>query len=1346
MPEETEALSSNPYNLSEEETLKAEKLRLQAMLADIEERERILKSRLRQPPPPTPPTAQGVPPTSAQISREQDSMRQLIQSRAAKGDGAGTTHDPKPLPSTEDDDDLNPDIKPAVAQIGSPQADDGPRSPPAAVANVTIELFEEKAPSESAAAPASLPAPLSALPPALEEDLKEDSDASTPQAEVNNIFGVKSRRVGTKLRFLSDGLGSSTEELPSVARADTPLSTPGATADAPADEASSPEPLQTQSPPGSGHKGNIWQGIGSSAPKAEPTDGVPSVPAGGGGNSAAGKAASKPKDGKMGTFLGVFVPCMQNILGTILYLRLSWIVGQAGIGLTLAVIAICCCTTFFTSLSLSAIATNGAIKGGGPYYLISRALGPEFGGSVGLCFYLGTTVAGSMYVLGAVQTIKDSLPGLVLTGVNCQEELTALENECGVCAIKNMNDYRILGVLVLVLLTLVVAGGVKYVSMVSPFVLIPVLLSVFLIWRTPQPRAQTQSTALSLLSLCTGPNRRTTHSLFSPSWPRIAGLPCLTRLWPELRYFEVGIVMAGSGYKEFPPTSGITGNWAVNLPNNIGPDFAANLKCLEVKDADGKPYFTEADLGAYDFLQSLALFFPSVTGIMAGSNRSGDLRNAQVSIPIGTLAAVVVTSIIYLTSAVLYGGVAEREVGLKTNYLLSADASVQQEMVRVGIVMSSLGAGLQSLTGAPRLLQAIANDDLIPLLKVFQGGGEPRKPLLLTAAICTCCVITGDIDVVAPIITMFFLLCYTAVNLAVLLQGLLKEPNWRPRFRLIGGERTSSFTAFLGMCLCLGIMFSTFLIFAIASIVVCCVLWKYIQYRKVAKHWGDGMRGMRYQTARQMLLSLERLSSVHTKNWRPQVLLFAKVTSDGVLHQPGLLPFVGQLKGARGITIISTAIEGELHDDAATQMRIERKLRQARDDHQIRGFTQVVMSNDVPTALETLLQTAGLGGLGPNTVVTCWATSWQTRIIGARRMKQILTSAHAFNMALILIKGIEVWPGSDTLQTQPIDIWWVVHDGGLLMMLAIILHKHRTWRHATIRVFVVCQSGDDPEELRVAITSFLYNMRITATMQVVQLTEALSGILPTRGAEWSNSQGLVMPRVNKAIVSKALGTLDTPDAQTYRAVGVEPSGGSPAGVRFKRQNSWMGNMLEEGESSPGSPRSPSIRPSSLPGSSRSSPFLKSMGVDQASCAADTSTEMTSLALPTAMIPPPQDPPSPDKEPPTPEKEYPVQSAVQPEGSFTSDTGSFTADKESFTSGGFSPEYSAEARRRATMALNRVMVEHSAESALVMTNLPLPKETDDPSMYMEHLEVLMRNIPRALLVAGQRDAEVITMDA
>tara|TARA_B100000795_G_scaffold59643_1_gene39724 strand:- start:796 stop:1116 length:321 start_codon:yes stop_codon:yes gene_type:complete len=98
-------------------------------------------------------------------------------------------------------------------------------------------------------------------------------------------------------------------------------------------------------------------------------------------------------------------------------------------------------------------------------------------------------------------------------------------------------------------------------------------------------------------------------------------------------------------------------------------------------------------------------------------------------------------------------------------------------------------------------------------------------------------------------------------------------------------------------------------------------------------------------------------------------------------------------------------------------------------------------------------------------------------------MKQILVSARAFNMALILVKGAYAWPESHTELTQAIDVWWVVHDGGLLLLLSIILRKHRTWHRAPLRVFCVCHADDDPLALHASIKSFLYEMRISAKLQ-----------------------------------------------------------------------------------------------------------------------------------------------------------------------------------------------------------------------------------------------------------------------
>ncbi|XP_065186746.1 solute carrier family 12 member 6-like, partial [Sycon ciliatum] len=117
------------------------------------------------------------------------------------------------------------------------------------------------------------------------------------------------------------------------------------------------------------------------------------------------KSQLQDQSNKMGTLMGVYLPCLQNILGVILFLRLTWIVGVAGTGLSFLIVFICCTCTLLTAISMSAIATNGRVPAGGSYYMISRALGPEFGGAVGVLFYLGTTFASSLYILGAVELL-----------------------------------------------------------------------------------------------------------------------------------------------------------------------------------------------------------------------------------------------------------------------------------------------------------------------------------------------------------------------------------------------------------------------------------------------------------------------------------------------------------------------------------------------------------------------------------------------------------------------------------------------------------------------------------------------------------------------------------------------------------------------------------------------------------------------------------------------------------------------------------------------------------------------------------------------------------------------------
>ncbi|KAH1182257.1 hypothetical protein KIL84_010011 [Mauremys mutica] len=159
---------------------------------------------------------------------------------------------------------------------------------------------------------------------------------------------------------------------------------------------------------------------------------------------------------QMGTFMGVYLPCLQNIFGVILFLRLTWVVGTAGVLQAFAIVLICCCCTLLTAISMSAIATNGVVPAGGSYFMISRALGPEFGGAVGLCFYLGTTFAAAMYILGAIEIFLESAAML--------------------------NNMRVYGSAFLVLMVLVVFVGVRYVNKFASLFLACVIVSILAIY------------------------------------------------------------------------------------------------------------------------------------------------------------------------------------------------------------------------------------------------------------------------------------------------------------------------------------------------------------------------------------------------------------------------------------------------------------------------------------------------------------------------------------------------------------------------------------------------------------------------------------------------------------------------------------------------------------------------------------------------------------------------------------------------------------------------------------------------------------------------------------------------
>ncbi|XP_026217431.1 solute carrier family 12 member 7 isoform X5 [Anabas testudineus] len=803
------------------------------------------------------------------------------------------------------------------------------------------------------------------------------------------------------------------------------------------------------------------------------------------------KAVKSPQ---MGTFMGVYLPCLQNILGVILFLRLTWIVGTAGILESLVIVGLCCSCTMLTAISMSAIATNGVVPAGGSYYMISRSLGPEFGGAVGLCFYLGTTFAGSMYILGTIEILLTYIvpKAAIFVATRKEDEVDAL-----------LNNMRVYGSCCLAMMAVVVFVGVKYVNKLALVFLACVILSILAIY------AGVIKTIFEPpdFPVCMLGNRTLQNHNFDKCLKTevIDNITVTTKLWtlfcegPELNatcneYFTNNNVTVVQGIPGL--TSGVISD---NMWSEYGPldMLVENKKLPSFGGSDPAkdiymPYVVNDIMTFFTLL--VGIYFPSVTGIMAGSNRSGDLRDAQKSIPIGTILAIATTSVIYISCVVLFGacieGVLLRDKfgdSVKGNLVIGTLSWPSPWVIVIGSFFSCCGAGLQSLTGAPRLLQAIARDGIVPFLQVFGHGkanGEPTWALLLTAGICEIGILIASLDSVAPILSMFFLMCYLFVNLACAVQTLLRTPNWRPRFKYYHWA-----LSFLGMSLCLALMFISSWYYAIVAMVIAGCIYKYIEYRGAEKEWGDGIRGLSLNAARYALIRLED-APPHTKNWRPQLLVLLNLDSDQGVKHPRLLSFCTQLKAGKGLTIVGNVIEGTYLTKETEAKKAEQNIKASMSAERTKGFCHVVVSSNLRDGVSHLIQSAGLGGMKHNTVLMAWPGTWKQSNDPQswRNFTETVRETTAAHQALLVAKNVDSFPtNQDRLGEGTIDVWWVVHDGGMLMLLPFLLRQHKVWRKCKMRIFTVAQLDDNSIQMKKDLQMFLYHLRLNAEVEVVEM-------------------------------------------------------------------------------------------------------------------------------------------------------------------------------------------------------------------------------------------------------------------
>ncbi|KAF4700396.1 hypothetical protein FOZ63_024946, partial [Perkinsus olseni] len=384
--------------------------------------------------------------------------------------------------------------------------------------------------------------------------------------------------------------------------------------------------------------------------------------------------------------------------------------------------------------------------------------------------------------------------------------------------------------------------------------------------------------------------------------------------------FYVGIFV--SPQSDAIEIAGVTGLSASTLSDNLGPSYDDGVR----------------------FGTVLSIVFPCFTGILSGANRADVLRDPPKSIRNGTFGAITISLFMYLSFMLLWGAVATSDYLKHGPYGTEAAAAhlrrlagVNNDEARtivgqivwphripayVGIFISSVSQALQCFTVAPRLMQSISADNLLPILKplsVVNRKREPARAVLVTTILSIALSMIGNLDLIAPLLTMCFLVCYAFMNVSCLMLTLLKTPTWRPagifrrRFRL-----WYILSSFVGVVAALAVMIIVSVYWTIGVLVLAALLYLYLDWVGAEAEWGSGFAGLRYNFALTALQGLQE--KVHKRiNWRPQVLVLYQV-GNGADHSGGdgdtnsmlsktgchdLLRFYGQMRKGRGMCIAS---------------------------------------------------------------------------------------------------------------------------------------------------------------------------------------------------------------------------------------------------------------------------------------------------------------------------------------------------------------------------------------------------------------------------------------------------------
>ncbi|WP_111707588.1 amino acid permease [Lutibacter citreus] len=650
---------------------------------------------------------------------------------------------------------------------------------------------------------------------------------------------------------------------------------------------------------------------------------------------------------KFGTFAGVFTPSILTILGVIMYLRLGWVVGNAGLIGAIMIIILAHVIAVSTGLSVSSVATDKKIGAGGVYYVLSRSMGIPIGGSIGIALYIGTAFSIALYLIG----FAESFNGYFGFGAT-------------------INDIRFTGSIALISITILALISTSVAIKAQFFILAAIVIS--------------------LISIFIG------NSTFQPETVKM---------------------------------------------------FSSE--------------------GAVPLEVVFAVFFPAVTGFTAGIAMSGDLKDPKNSIPKGTLYAIGVGLIIYIALTIFLAYTVDSKV-LKTDNNILMKIAMFAPAVVAGVWGATLSSALGGILGGPRILQAMSVDKVTPL--IFRKGrgvnNEPVNALFLVFLIAEAGILIGELDVIARIVSMFYLTAYGFINISYFLESWA-NPDFQPSFKI------KSWIGLVGFLACFAVMFKLDMLAMLGAFAVIAALYFWLQRKEVKLQSNDVWRSVWENVVNKGLKKID--AEDHEKsNWNPNIILFSGESE----HQSYLLQLGKTVSGRTGIVT-----NFKLILDKENNKPLKKVDQVVRDETfvELGIFARQIKVSNIYDGITNIAMTYGFSGVEPNTIMMGWPKGLEHSTEYSKMTKTLIHLD--YNLLYLDFDKKQKFGNYKT-----VDFWWRETDSKnaeMMLNIARFIIAAPKWNATSIRVLFVNNNNVDNELIHSKIDKLVKNLRVVVEIVII---------------------------------------------------------------------------------------------------------------------------------------------------------------------------------------------------------------------------------------------------------------------